>query len=111
MSRIALAAALVLWVAVDTARAATMTAHFIDVGHGAATILEFDCGAVLIDSGGEQREGVFEGRERFENYVRQFLTDRPQLEGKFGLIVLSHPVGEDGRVRASGRFVSGAIHE
>ena len=44
---------------------------------------------MLIDSGGEQREGVFEGRERFENYVRQFLTDRPQLEGKFGLIVLA----------------------
>jgi len=73
------------------ARAATMTAHFIDVGQGAATILEFSCGAVLIDSGGEQRNGVFEGREKFEDYVRKFFTDRPQFEGKFGLIVLSHP--------------------
>ena len=73
------------------APAATMTAHFIDVGQGAATILEFSCGAVLIDSGGEQRDGVFEGRQKFASYVNRFFTERPQLEGKFGLIVLSHP--------------------
>jgi beta-lactamase superfamily II metal-dependent hydrolase len=80
-----------LLVAFAQADAATMTAHFIDVGQGAATILEFSCGAVLIGSGGEQRDGLFEGRQKFVDYVRQFFTDRPQLEGKFGLIVLSHP--------------------
>src|SRR5262245_50432866 len=84
-------AALILGITGSAATAATMTAHFIDVGQGAATILEFSCGAILIESGGEQRNGGFEGRERFEEYVHRFFTDRPQLEGKFGLIVLSHP--------------------
>ena len=31
-----------------------MRAHFIDVGQGDATLLEFPCAAVLIDTGGEQ---------------------------------------------------------
>lgn len=30
-----------------------MVAHFIDVGQADATLLEFPCGAVLIDAGAE----------------------------------------------------------
>ena len=37
--------ALVLVLLGGPARAATMTAHFVDIGQGAATILEFSCGA------------------------------------------------------------------
>src|SRR5262245_13780723 len=30
-----------------------MRIHLIDVGQGAATLIEFSCGAILIDTGGE----------------------------------------------------------
>ena len=30
-----------------------MRVHLIDVGQGAATLLEFSCGAILVDTGGE----------------------------------------------------------
>jgi beta-lactamase superfamily II metal-dependent hydrolase len=47
------------------ASAATMTAHVIDVGQGAATLLEFACGAVLVDLGGEQNP-KFKSRQGLE---------------------------------------------
>ena len=37
------------------AEAPWMQIHVIDVGQGAATLLEFTCGAVLIDTGGERQ--------------------------------------------------------
>lgn len=36
----------------------TMRVHFIDVGQGAATLFEFDDGAVLVDTGGEDNDMV-----------------------------------------------------
>ena len=43
--------------------AQTMRAHFIDIGQGSATLLEFPCAAVLVDTGrdwieGEPRRGL-----------------------------------------------------
>lgn len=32
----------------------TMRVHFIDVGQGAATLIQFPCGSVLVDTGGER---------------------------------------------------------
>src|SRR4051812_31578041 len=36
--------------------AARMRVHLIDIGQGAATLLEFSCAAVLVDTGGETNE-------------------------------------------------------
>src|SRR5690242_12338473 len=33
-----------------------MHVHFIDVGDGAATLVEFPCGVVMIDAGGESNQ-------------------------------------------------------
>ena len=67
-----------------------MLAHFIDVGQGDAVLLEFSCGAVLIDTGGEITDEVL-GRERLGEYLRGFFLRRPDLANTLKLVVLSHP--------------------
>ena len=67
-----------------------MVAHFIDVGQGDATLLEFSCGAILIDTGGENTDEV-DGRERLRDYLDAFFARRPDLAWTFKLVVLSHP--------------------
>src|SRR4051794_32378866 len=52
-----------------------MRAHFIDVGQGASTLLEFPCGAILIDTGGQDDDSsVALGR-----YLTEFFRRRPDL--------------------------------
>jgi competence protein ComEC len=68
----------------------TMVAHFIDVGQGDATLLEFSCGAVLIDTGGEKTTEV-SGREKLVSYLELFFQRRPDLARTLKLVVLSHP--------------------
>lgn len=72
------------------AYAATMTVHVIDVGQGAATLLEFSCGAVLIDTGGEQNS-QFKSRDKLMNYLNEFFDRRTDLDRTLALVVLSHP--------------------
>ncbi len=43
-------------VALASPSASTMRAHFIDVGQGNSTLLEFSCGSVLIDAGGQNAQ-------------------------------------------------------
>jgi competence protein ComEC len=73
-------------------RAATMVAHFIDVGQGAATLLEFPCGAVLIDAGGETSNALhFSSNARLKAYLDEFFQRRADLDNTLNLVVLSHP--------------------
>lgn len=72
------------------ANANRMVAHFIDVGQGDATLLEFSCGAVLIDTGGERTDEV-SGRERLGDYLNDFFLRRSDLAFTLNLVVLSHP--------------------
>src|SRR3954468_19578528 len=65
----------------------TMTAHFINVGQGAAALLEFPCGAVLIDAGGQDDDST----ERLINYLRNFFADRTDLNGTLQAIYITHP--------------------
>lgn len=74
----------------STADRNRMVAHFINVGQGDATLLEFQCGAVLIDTGGENTQRTV-GRERLGDYLEAFFARRSDLARTLNLVVLSHP--------------------
>ncbi len=67
-----------------------MRYHFIDVGQGDATLLEFPCGAVLIDTGGEQNAS-FDSTKALLGYLDAFFDRRPDLGRTLDLVVITHP--------------------
>jgi competence protein ComEC len=72
------------------APAPTMRAHFIDVGQGDATLLEFPCGAALIDTGGELNDS-FDSVAALRRTLDTFFARRTDLGGTLDLLVLTHP--------------------
>lgn len=68
----------------------TFRAHFIDVGQGAATLLEFPCAAVLIDTGGEAN-GDFDSTVALMDYLDTFFNGRIDLEKTLHSVILTHP--------------------
>jgi competence protein ComEC len=70
--------------------AQTMRAHFIDVGQGAATLIEFPCAAILIDTGGESND-EFDSTTALLGYLERFFATRPHLGNTFASIILTHP--------------------
>jgi competence protein ComEC len=67
-----------------------MRVHLIDIGQGAATLVEFSCAAVLIDTGGEQHKR-YDSTEHLVDYLRTFFKSRPDLDDTLALLVLTHP--------------------
>jgi competence protein ComEC len=67
-----------------------MRLHFIEVGQGAATLLEFPCGAALIDAGGEVYDG-YDGEQRLLAYLAAFFAERPDLNDTLSSLILTHP--------------------
>jgi len=63
-----------------------MRAHFIDVGQGAATLLEFPCGAVLIDAGAQ--DVTYEAR--LLDYLDRFFSRRSDLNRTLDLVAITH---------------------
>lgn len=66
-----------------------MFVHFVDVGQGGGAILEFSCGVVLIDTGGQ-----FQGRNgarQFADYLRDFMAARPERENVIHAVFTTHP--------------------
>ena len=62
-----------------------MVAHFIDMGQADATLLEFPCGAVLIDA------GAVEGDEsRLVDYLTTFFSERPDLQNTLHAVIITH---------------------
>jgi competence protein ComEC len=66
-----------------------MAAHVIDVGQGAAILLEFSCGAALIDTGGQEDEYV-DGNAKLMTYLERFFARRPDLKKTLDVVFLTH---------------------
>lgn len=67
-----------------------MAAHLINVGQGAATLFEFSCGLVLVDTGGgAPQTGDWTGR--FTTYLEGVFARRPDLGRRLDVVVLTHP--------------------
>ncbi len=74
----------------DTVDADAMAIHFIDIGQGSAFLVEFPCGAMLIDTGGEQN-AEFDGPKALFSYLDRFFERRTDLDRTFDLLVITHP--------------------
>lgn len=74
----------------DTRLADAMVLHFIDIGQGDATLLEFPCGAALIDTGGEQNE-LFDSNKALLAYLDAFFARRTDLGRTLDLLLITHP--------------------
>ncbi len=67
-----------------------MVIHFIDVGQGAATLLEFPCGAILIDTGGEKNE-AFDSETGLITFLNAFFDRRKDLDRTLDSLIITHP--------------------
>lgn len=61
-----------------------------DVGQGASVLLEFACGAALIDTGGEKNSS-FDSTQHLTDYLDGFFARRTDLRSTFAVVILSHP--------------------
>lgn len=66
-----------------------MNVHVINVGQGAATLYEFPCGAMLVDTGSEKNE-QFSGGPHLIAYLDRFFASRPDLQNRLTLLLLTH---------------------
>lgn len=67
-----------------------MHLHFIDIGQGSATLVEFPCGAILVDTGGE-KNALFDSQPVLLAYLDRFFKRRPDLNGTLDSLVITHP--------------------
>ena len=67
-------------------QADVMNAHFIDVGQGDATLLEFSCGLVLIDAGGQSSGDA----DVLVDYIGTVFGRRPDLDSTIQTILITH---------------------
>lgn len=64
-----------------------MRAHFVNVGQGDATILEFACGLMLVDAG-RGRDGIPD--DVLTDYLRRLFAERPDLSPAITTIIATH---------------------
>lgn len=63
-----------------------MRVHFIDMDQGDAALLEFSCGAVLIDAGGQNDAST----ERLVRYLDDFFERRDDLQNTIDTVFVTH---------------------
>lgn len=74
----------------DTDDTDSMTMHVIDIGQGQAILLEFPCGAALVDTGAELND-QWDGVGALRLYLEEFFRRRPDLDRTLSLLLISHP--------------------
>jgi len=67
-----------------------MVLHVIDIGQGLALLLEFPCGAALIDTGGEE-DREWDGVSALRIYLDEFFRRRTDLDHTLDLLAITHP--------------------
>ncbi len=70
----------------NASSAATMAVHYIDVDQGAAALLEFPCGAMMIDAGGRGDAAS----QHLLSYLHAFFARRPDLHNTIDTIIITH---------------------
>ena len=78
---------LVLFVAQAHCDEPKMSAHFIDVGQGLSVLLEFPCGAMLIDTGAQDDDAV----DKLTSYLDKFFARRDDLKNTLAGVIITHP--------------------
>jgi len=74
----------------DTVEADAAKLHVIDIGQGLALMVEFPCGVILYDTGGEEN-AEYKGVPALTKYLDEFFARRPELEKTIDLLAISHP--------------------
>src|SRR5947208_1830856 len=69
---------------------AQMRVHLINVGQGCATLIEFPCAAILIDTGGES-DSLFNSSDSLKAYLEDFFDKRTDLNHTLQCVYLTHP--------------------
>ena len=69
---------------------AQMRVHLINVGQGCATLIEFPCGAILVDAGGETN-ALFTSSDSLKVYLDDFFERRTDLNHTLQCVYLTHP--------------------
>jgi competence protein ComEC len=64
--------------------------HFIDIGQGLAVLNEFPCGAMLVDTGGEDDQFMVSD-DVLVRYLEGFFARRTDLNRTIDLLALTHP--------------------
>lgn len=64
--------------------------HVIDIGQGAATLFEFPCAAVLVDTGGESTSD-FDSTRKLKDYLEAFFARRVDLNRTLAAVFITHP--------------------
>ncbi len=74
----------------DAAPPARLRMHVIDIGQGSATLMEFPCAAVLIDTGGEST-AHFDSNKALGDYLERFFARRTDLNRTLAAVYITHP--------------------
>ncbi|QDZ06420.1 MBL fold metallo-hydrolase [Sphingomonas panacisoli] len=73
---------------VGVTSSAVMAVHYINVDQGAAALLEFPCGDILIDAGGRRGDQV--SSDHLMAYLAAFFARRPDLNNTINAVFVTH---------------------